>query len=160
MPRLSNSLLRHANRIDRLLPLLLQSCRDLNSACNELRWLREHVNVRNAPSLSGLCRQRATGKPLQYILGSQSFGELDILCEPGVLIPRYTGSIYPSWGQSADHLGLKPRATRPILQHEFLGRMEIIRAVMRFVSLTCVAGRDVSHSCYTPCSSSTFLSFR
>ena len=97
MPRLPNSLIYRANRIDQHLPLLLKACRDLESAQNELRWLREHVgrfnppNGRNrgAPPLHELCRQRATGKPLQYILGSQPFGNLDIHCRRGVLIPRY-----------------------------------------------------------------------
>lgn len=32
--------------------------------------------------------RRARGVPLQYIIGTQPFGELDILCERGVLIPR------------------------------------------------------------------------
>jgi len=38
--------------------------------------------------LLGLCRRRALGEPIQYILGSQPFGDLDIKCRPGVLIPR------------------------------------------------------------------------
>lgn len=36
-----------------------------------------------------LVKKRARGVPLQYILGSQPFGDLDILCRKGVLIPRY-----------------------------------------------------------------------
>lgn len=35
-----------------------------------------------------MCEERSHGKPLQFILGSQTFGSLDILCRPGVLIPR------------------------------------------------------------------------
>lgn len=38
--------------------------------------------------LEGNVKQRARGKPLQYILGCQPFGDLDILTRPGVLIPR------------------------------------------------------------------------
>ncbi len=100
MPRLSNSLLRHARHTNPLLPLLLRTCRDLSSAQNELRWLREHVvTVTKAcplrrtwqEHLHQLCIQRSRGKPLQYILGNQPFGDLDIICKPGVLIPR---SIY------------------------------------------------------------------
>ncbi|MCJ1400649.1 hypothetical protein MMC11_003857 [Xylographa trunciseda] len=101
MPRLPNSILRRAYHVDPLLPLLLRPCRDLSSAQNELRWLREHVlstSTATAKSPQGLtpvsfralyklCLERARGKPLQYILGSQPFGELDILCRPGVLIP-------------------------------------------------------------------------
>ncbi|KAI3010646.1 hypothetical protein CBS147346_1411 [Aspergillus niger] len=35
-----------------------------------------------------MCRARSRGKPLQYILGDQPFGDLDILCRKEVLIPR------------------------------------------------------------------------
>jgi methylase of polypeptide subunit release factors len=103
MPRLSNALLRHARTINPLLPLLLRTCRDLPSAHNELRWLRQHVDARleakfgdkkDVPEklrrrcVVSLCRRRARGVPLQYLLGSQPFGELDVLCRKGVLIPR------------------------------------------------------------------------
>jgi len=99
MPRLTPSFLRRAHAIDPLLPLLLRTCRDIPSARNELRWLREHAQSTNAAALGKgkpqwrtqlkqMCYERALGKPLQYILGNQPFGELDILCKPGVLIPR------------------------------------------------------------------------
>ena len=32
--------------------------------------------------------RRAKGEPLQYIVGETSFRTIDIICEPGVLIPR------------------------------------------------------------------------
>lgn len=38
--------------------------------------------------LANYVSRRARGEPLQYIIGTQPFGTLDILCEPGVLIPR------------------------------------------------------------------------
>lgn len=38
--------------------------------------------------LRDLCLRRSKGEPLQYILGTQPFGNLEILCRPGVLIPR------------------------------------------------------------------------
>ncbi|PGH10771.1 hypothetical protein AJ80_07421 [Polytolypa hystricis UAMH7299] len=102
MPRLSASLLRSAYRKHPLLPLLLRECRDLPSARNELRWLREHAlslveKDRHSPGncvkgwrtqLRSIVRERARGKPLQYILGDQPFGDLEILCRQGVLIPR------------------------------------------------------------------------
>jgi methylase of polypeptide subunit release factors len=98
MPRLPHSLLLRARNISPLLPLLLRPCRTLSSARNELRWLREHAlslteGKRERPErvralLLQLCLQRSRGVPLQYLLGSQPFGELDILCRPGVLIPR------------------------------------------------------------------------
>ncbi|KAI1084151.1 S-adenosyl-L-methionine-dependent methyltransferase [Whalleya microplaca] len=89
MPRLPPSLLQRARNISPHLATLLPVCRDLRSAQNELRWLREHVSAsRSKPTLARLCAQRARGAPLQYILGSQPFGDLDIRCRRGVLIPR------------------------------------------------------------------------
>jgi hypothetical protein len=43
-----------------------------------------------------LCKRRSRPEPLQYILGSQPFGPLDIKCRPGVLIPRYSNPILSS----------------------------------------------------------------
>lgn len=100
MPRIPTALLRKARTIDPFLPALLAPCRDLHTAQNELRWLREHVEkvakARRAKGdklakgalLGQLVRERARGKPLQYILGSEYFGDLEIRCAPGVLIPR------------------------------------------------------------------------
>ena len=113
MPRLARSLLREARASHVLLPSLLRECRDLPSARNELRWLREHAyehhglpegcsNTGNRPNGLGLLSaesavwktlkvnvsRRATGVPLQYIMGTQPFGNLEILCREGVLIPR------------------------------------------------------------------------
>jgi methylase of polypeptide subunit release factors len=100
MPRLATSLLRQARAQDALLIPLLRTCRDLESARNELRWLRENVEekaVSNGPSqqdsasrqqLRRDCLDRGRGKPLQYILGTEFFGELELLCRTGVLIPR------------------------------------------------------------------------
>jgi HemK-like putative methylase len=115
MPRLAPSLLHHARRKDTLLPLLLRECRDTRSAQNELKWLTEHAialqsspriqkaghkfaDVSSAPRwrtvLKKLVRRRARGEPLQYILGTQPFGDLEILCERGVLIPRSETEAY------------------------------------------------------------------
>ncbi|KAK7954032.1 hypothetical protein PG996_014918 [Apiospora saccharicola] len=127
MPRLPPSLIQRARSISPRLATLLPACRDLDSARNELRWIREHVaastsasasassdqldtsrNVQIRPSethvtttaadterrnsherkVASLCRRRARGEPLQYLLGSQPFGPLDIQCRRGVLIPR------------------------------------------------------------------------
>ncbi|KAJ6024516.1 hypothetical protein N7540_005313 [Penicillium herquei] len=91
MPRLPTSILIKAYRENPLLPCLLRECRSLESSRNELRWLRERAQ-RDSPEwrtrLRAMCRQRSKGVPLQYLLGDQPFGELDILCERGVLIPR------------------------------------------------------------------------
>lgn len=119
MPRLTPASVQHALRISRHLPLLLTECRDLPSAKNELRWLTDFVAEHQYPSshtaapfltgagsagqrkkrhngtdLDHLVRRRAKGEPLQYILGTQPFGELDILCRPNVLIPRPETEIY------------------------------------------------------------------
>lgn len=120
MPRLPLSVVRQARRKDKLLLPLLSQCGDLDSAQNELRWLREHAaqdplvpptrrpRLENSWSTSTLpkhddvklskleafIRRRQAGEPLQYIIGDQPFGELEILCEPKVLIPRLETETY------------------------------------------------------------------
>ena len=107
MPRIPTPTILKAYHENPLLALLLQECRTLESARNELRWLREFLcgsaRERRTPRndckrknsgssrLRELCRERSRGIPLQYILGSQPFGEVDILCNRGVLIPRFVG---------------------------------------------------------------------
>ncbi|KAJ0413997.1 S-adenosyl-L-methionine-dependent methyltransferase [Aspergillus carlsbadensis] len=106
MPRIPTRSILQAYQHDAILPLLLRECRTLESAKNELRWLREHA-VRVAESttteqvparapapysrvlLRKMCVARSRGVPLQYILGNQPFGDLDIKCKRGVLIPRH-----------------------------------------------------------------------
>ncbi|KAI0525403.1 S-adenosyl-L-methionine-dependent methyltransferase [Xylaria bambusicola] len=39
-------------------------------------------------AVARLVARRGAGEPLQYVLGSQPFADLDILCDKGVLIPR------------------------------------------------------------------------
>ncbi|KAK2602422.1 hypothetical protein N8I77_008956 [Diaporthe amygdali] len=98
MPRISPAAIRQAYKISPHAATILPACRDLPSTLNELRWIREHVEELQrgrAPSpfrteyqVASLCRQRGKGVPLQYVLGSQPFGNLDLKCRPGVLIPR------------------------------------------------------------------------
>lgn len=101
MPRIAASALRAASTASPNLARLLPACRDLGSARNELRWLREHVEGEGsrpgaagrgrralARRLAELCERRGRGVPLQYILGTQPFGDLEVACERGVLIPR------------------------------------------------------------------------
>jgi len=78
---------RRANQEHPRLLDLLQVTGELVSARNELRWLGEHAKS-NTLDLDELIDERATGKPLQHILGTAFFGDLKILCEPNVLIPR------------------------------------------------------------------------
>jgi methylase of polypeptide subunit release factors len=98
MPRIPLSVILKARRENILLPILLKECRTIDSARNELRWLRERA-VRDSQShpskiewrgqLKSMCQLRSRGYPLQYILGDQPFGDLEILCRKGVLIPRF-----------------------------------------------------------------------
>ncbi|PSS00799.1 S-adenosyl-L-methionine-dependent methyltransferase [Coniella lustricola] len=116
MPRIAPSTIRQAYHISPHAAALLPVCRDLRSALNELRWMREYVDevvekkllaqprsfLQDQPPqqsavgrkvieleyLTSLCRRRGRGEPLQYILGTQPFGNLDLKCRPGVLIPR------------------------------------------------------------------------
>ncbi|KAG5942289.1 hypothetical protein E4U59_001228 [Claviceps monticola] len=102
MPRLPPSLLWQAKRRCPNLAALVPACRDWQSATNELRWLAEFARETTPPGhsnaqkrlLERLCRRRGRGVPLQYILGSQPFGFLDIQCRPGVLIPRSETEAY------------------------------------------------------------------
>jgi methylase of polypeptide subunit release factors len=94
MPRLPPSLFwRARSQISPLAPVLLPACRDLESTANELRWIREHVRDNPSPIPESIriwqfVEKRGKGVPLQYVLGTQPFGDLDIRCQPGVLIPR------------------------------------------------------------------------
>lgn len=103
MPRIPHSLLLNAHNISPLLPLVLRATGTLSSAIRELRWLSEHVQEQDKPpslskaqqkqQLLRLCKRRQRGEPLQYILGSQPFGDFNIKCRPGVLIPRHVNAV-------------------------------------------------------------------
>lgn len=106
MPRLPTKLILKAYKENPLLVHLIQECRIPEHARNELRWLHEgavakvantnesfeerktHITRRWQQELRRMCTERGRGKPLQYILGDQPFGELQIKCQKGVLIPR------------------------------------------------------------------------
>lgn len=116
MPRVPISLLLKARRQSSLLPLLVRECRDLESSRNELRWLAEDAKkyVRTKYGQQGAVKtlsrdaraerfwqilsanvlRRSRGEPLQYILGTTPFGDLEILCRSGVLIPRWETEVY------------------------------------------------------------------
>lgn len=111
MPRIPTSIISKAHKENPLLPLLLKECRSLDLARNELRWMRARVLERNSLTSRGkdtgtghksgwrnrlrsMCRTRSSGMPLQYILGDQPFGDLEILCRRGVLIPRSSNLFY------------------------------------------------------------------
>lgn len=115
MPRLPPSLIWKAHSISPQAATLLPACRDIPSALAELRWIREHVqststlsSIPAAVRVRRLCRQRGKGVPLQYVLGTQPFGHLEIKCRPGVLIPRYTSRL----------ISISERFTNPIHRSE------------------------------------------
>ncbi|ODQ82134.1 hypothetical protein BABINDRAFT_33228 [Babjeviella inositovora NRRL Y-12698] len=87
MPRLiPQSVYRLAAKHSPLLPYFIPACHNLAAAKQELHWVKQEL-----PETQWLdaARLRKQHYPLQYILGTQPFGELDIRCKPGVLIPRW-----------------------------------------------------------------------
>ncbi|KAK4963227.1 hypothetical protein LTR10_000855 [Elasticomyces elasticus] len=103
--RLPSRLARLPLRTDYRLPALLPVCGDLQSARNELRWIIERVQrvhpdtnfVLRKKLLDHYIRRRASGEPLQYILGSAYFGNLEIQCAHDVLIPRPDTAAWTSY---------------------------------------------------------------
>lgn len=98
MPRLQPWLFRRAKKLSPELAILLPACKDIPSASVEFRWIRDHVEQtcrgNKQRRIFELCRQRGRGVPLQYVLGAQPFGKLDIKCRPGVLVPRSETEAY------------------------------------------------------------------
>lgn len=71
---------------DPLLRELLPGIGSLRQAKNELRWIKQELPLSEVPQAVSLRRKLY---PLQYILGSQPFLNINIHCAPGVLIPRW-----------------------------------------------------------------------
>ncbi|HVB93114.1 MAG TPA: peptide chain release factor N(5)-glutamine methyltransferase [Acidimicrobiales bacterium] len=76
---------------------LLASAADRLGSAREARWILEHVEAaRHAPLPTGerdrrveaLVSRRASGEPLQYVLGRWPFRSLELTVDPRVLIPR------------------------------------------------------------------------
>ncbi|KAL5523671.1 hypothetical protein ACEPAG_7844 [Sanghuangporus baumii] len=57
-----------------------------SSARHELKWMKDHAP--DASALRGMVQRRLNGEPLQYILGTQPFGPLELKVRRPVLIPR------------------------------------------------------------------------
>ncbi|CUS23980.1 LAQU0S13e00606g1_1 [Lachancea quebecensis] len=87
MARIKPSVLKKAWQVNRLLPLLLPVCRTIEVAQQELRWIQEEISDKKR--VRQCCLLRSRHYPLQYLLGTQPFGPLDVICQPGVLIPRW-----------------------------------------------------------------------
>lgn len=64
----------------------LAANRTIEHASRELKWIKQELPPEKWASAA---RRRLRLEPLQYILGSQPFGELTILCRKNVLIPRW-----------------------------------------------------------------------
>ncbi|KZV63665.1 S-adenosyl-L-methionine-dependent methyltransferase [Peniophora sp. CONT] len=59
------------------------------SAPNELRWMQQAcARTDDSERLEDMVARREGGEPLQYILGTQPFGPLELLVRPPTLIPR------------------------------------------------------------------------
>lgn len=84
--RLSSKIIRQARELDRLLPPLLRPTHDLEAAKRELNWIKQELPRQGWKKAVQL---RSHHVPLQYILGSQPFGDMDLIVRPGVLIPRW-----------------------------------------------------------------------
>ena len=77
---------------------------DIEAPAREARWILEDVTglegaewvlgcddpatQRGVARLDALVERRLAGEPIQYVLGHWSFRNLDLLCDPRVLIPR------------------------------------------------------------------------
>ncbi|GEQ69359.1 hypothetical protein JCM33374_g3030 [Metschnikowia sp. JCM 33374] len=65
---------------------LLKATGSLELAKTELRWIQKELP---RSKWTHAITRRSKLEPLQYILGTQPFGPLEILCERNVLIPRW-----------------------------------------------------------------------
>ncbi|KAF9529193.1 S-adenosyl-L-methionine-dependent methyltransferase [Crepidotus variabilis] len=73
-----------------LLASLAKSLRSQSQAAREFKWMQQHISQhKHSPDIiHEYVRRRTAGEPLQYILGTQPFGPLNLLARPPVLIPR------------------------------------------------------------------------
>ncbi|KAJ1304533.1 hypothetical protein OPQ81_005674 [Rhizoctonia solani] len=78
-------------RIQKLLAKLSLSLGSRQQALRELRWINESIGSHSGSSqalLADKLLKRTEGWPLQYLLGTQPFGSIEILTRPPILIPR------------------------------------------------------------------------
>lgn len=141
MPRIKPAVLREASRLHRLLPLLLPECRTIPNAQQELRWIQNEV--RDEKRIRRCCELRALHYPLQYLLGSQPFGPLDIACRPGVLIPRWETE---EWASELAHR--LPKETQLVTMDLCTGTGCIPLLIKHVRSQAAVYAVDVSPHAY------------
>ncbi|ODQ51887.1 modification methylase HemK [Saitoella complicata NRRL Y-17804] len=136
MPRLSPAYLRKGLNISPFIPHLLPQTRTIEQSIAEMKWMydiiKERTTVENYKEgrmmLRGMVMRRAEGVPLQYVLGSQPFGGIDIGCRPGVLIPRWETEEWTVHLASLIQKNLIQTTTQKIprkLQKQFNGKKEI-----------------------------------
>ncbi|EUC64285.1 S-adenosyl-L-methionine-dependent methyltransferase [Rhizoctonia solani AG-3 Rhs1AP] len=78
-------------RIPTLLAKLSHYLGSRQQALREFRWIKESIGSRPDASqalLADKLLKRTQGWPLQYLLGTQPFGSIEILTRPPTLIPR------------------------------------------------------------------------
>ncbi|CAE7146004.1 unnamed protein product [Rhizoctonia solani] len=78
-------------RIPTLLAKLSHYLGSRQQAIREFRWIKESIGSHSGSSQSLLADKllkRTQGWPLQYLLGTQPFGSIEILTRPPTLIPR------------------------------------------------------------------------
>ncbi|CAE6518030.1 unnamed protein product [Rhizoctonia solani] len=78
-------------RIPQLVANLARSLGSRQQAFREFRWIKESVGSHSNSSqglLADKLLKRTQGWPLQYLLGTQPFGSIEILTRPPTLIPR------------------------------------------------------------------------
>lgn len=92
MPRLKGLPKLSPNNVQLL--RLTRATGSLRLAQSELRWIRNELS---RDKWTQAITRRARLEPLQYILGTQAFGSLEILCEEKVLIPRWETA---EWAQA------------------------------------------------------------
>jgi len=148
MPRVPPRLLRQTYATHRSLPSLLPVCRDLTSAQNELRWLQEHAVTGSQSQsghgdghlLRGFVERRASGEPLQYILGSEYFGDLEIICRKGVLIPRFVCFLALQFDFSSEFRSVRQETAASVthLVHRLASDLEITK--LRVIDLCTGTG--------------------
>lgn len=81
-------MVRQAAKKHKLLPYVLAATRQLPEAEQELNWLMDFYKS-DTQALARAAWLRSHQYPLQYLLKTQPFLGIDVLCRPGVLIPRW-----------------------------------------------------------------------
>ncbi|CAI4210415.1 unnamed protein product [Parascedosporium putredinis] len=120
MPRISLRQLRQAYKVSPFLSRLLPACRDLASAQNELRWLRDHHAAAPASRrrpLAALCEERRRGVPSSTSwapspLATSTSGAARA-CDVLVSNPPYVSS--QAWSLAQEGLSYSTRKYEPKL---------------------------------------------